>query len=290
MSKISLLNRKRTSELTPSLEKVVLEKKDELLALKWEALNQDAKITGKLFDLPLQQLCSDPNQPRKVFKNIDALSRSIREQGLLQPILVRPKNKEGLYQIIVGERRFQAAQLAGLLTMPCIVREKEDANTLILQLLENDQREQVSLLEEAHALSTLIDQMGLSKKDIAKELGREPAWISIRLGLLHAPTSLKQLIVDGHIEDLRTLHELRKLHEESPTLFDEVVQKIKSREGVGSHRDLLHRVRASKVVQTTPRILKIEYKKGCLCLFLEGKRKPLEFNLDPLVLTQLQVF
>lgn len=288
MAKVSLLNRKRVSELGQGPNKVVLEKKDELLALKLEALNADAKVTGKLLDLSLEHLRSDPHQPRKVFKNIEALSQSIREQGVLQPILVKPKDKQGYYQIIVGERRFQAAQLAGLQTLPCIVREREDANTLILQLLENDQREQVSLLEEAHALSKLIDQMGLSKKDIAKELGREPAWISIRLGLLDAPKALKTLIMDGKVEDLRTLHELRKLHEEDPALFEEVVHKIRSADVVGSHRDLLRRVRASKKLHITPRILKVEYKNGRLFLFLEGKRKSVEFDVDPVVLKQLK--
>lgn len=288
MAKVSLLNRKRASELAPGLDQVVLEKKDELLALKWEALNADAKIMGKLFDLPLRLLRADPDQPRKVFKNIEALSRSIQEQGVLQPIVVKQKDPLGQYQIIVGERRFQAAQRAGLQTLPCIVREREDASTLILQLLENDQREQVSPLEEAQALAKLIDELGLSKKEVAKELGREPAWISIRLGLLNAPKTMKALVIDGKVEDLRTLHELRKLHEEDAALFDEVVQKIRNADNVGSHRDLLRRVRASKTIGVIPRILKVEYQKGRLYLFLEGKRKALEFEVDQVVLKQLQ--
>jgi ParB family chromosome partitioning protein len=290
LSKISLENRKRSGQLSASLEQISQEKKDHLLALKLQALNDVAVASGQLFDLPLSLIVPDPDQPRKTFKNIDILAASIREQGLLQPILVRPKNAAGCYQIIVGERRYQASKLAGLTTLPCIIRDKEDAHTLVLQLLENDQREQVSPFEEAAALDKLIQQMGLSKKEVAKELGRDPAWVSMRLGLLDAPFEIKTLVDEGVVQDLRSLHELRKLSKEDHPLFEQVVDKLKHQDFQGSYRDLLRQARSQKTVDVLPRILKAEHQNGQLFLFLEGKRKPQIFEIDLTVLKQLKHF
>ncbi len=177
MSKISLQNRKRTAEMSETVSRLNQSKKEELLALKLQSLNEAAEISGKLLDLAITQIFPDPNQPRKTFKNMDSLAKSIEEQGLIQPIVVKALGPKQ-YQIVVGERRFHAAKLVGLTTMPAIVRDEEDADTLILQLLENDQRDQVSPLEEAQALQKLIEKMSLSKQDIAKELGRDSHWIS----------------------------------------------------------------------------------------------------------------
>lgn len=290
-AKISLNDRRRSSELSHKMGNVNQEKKDQLLALKLQALNDAAEATGKLFDLPIQLVCPDPHQPRKVFKNIDSLAKSIQEQGILQPIVVRPKNTEtGFYQIIVGERRYQAAKLAGLGTLPCVIREQADVSTLILQLLENDQREQVSVLEEAHALRQLIHEMGLSQQALAKELGRDGPWISLRLGLLDAPQAVKCLIEEGVVHDLRTLHELRKLHEEDPSLFSKVEHQLRTGQFQGSHRELLRQTRESKQVAAVPRVLKMEYEAGSLCLFVEKKRNPLIFKLDPELLSSLFSF
>ena len=142
IKQISLEGRKRISELDGGVADMITEmKKDELLALKLAAMNEDAKSTGTLQSLPLDKVKPDPNQPRKTFRNIDALAASIREQGIIQPIIVTAKQEsDGCYRIIAGERRYLAAKQAGLSTIPCIIREADDANIVILQLLENDQR------------------------------------------------------------------------------------------------------------------------------------------------------
>lgn len=284
--KISLQNRQRTREFTQGIDKVTQEKKDQLLAMKLQELNDTAVAAGKLFELPLNLIYPDPDQPRKTFKNMQALTDSVREQGVLQPILVKPKSDEsGLYQIIVGERRYQAAKMAGLLTLPCVIREKVDASTVILQLLENDQREQVSLLEEARAVAKLVDQMGVPKHELARELGRDPSWISLRLGLMDAPPEIQALAEDEIVQDLRTLHELRKLQAENAPSFKTVLRKLREQDFQGSHRELLRKTRAAKTA--TPRILKIEHHDGRLFLFIEKKRKPLEFQVDHDVLSLL---
>jgi ParB family transcriptional regulator, chromosome partitioning protein len=283
MKKISLQNRKRTAEMSETVSRLNQTKKDELLALKLESLNTTAKKAGHFLVLSINALHPDPNQPRKTFKNIENLAASIKEQGLLQPIVVKPLGEDA-YKIIVGERRYHAAKLAGLTEISAIIREEEDADTLILQLLENDQRDQVSPLEEAQALEKLIEKMGLTKQAIAKELGRDSHWISMRLGLIHANPQIKALIGSEKIADLRTLHELRKLSEEEPALFNSVLRKINSLDFSGSYRDLIRDTRLHKKEAILPHVLKAEYHEGVLSLFLAGKRKPMLFALDAEIL------
>jgi ParB family transcriptional regulator, chromosome partitioning protein len=288
LKKILLQNRKRTSEFSQEVEQIGLEKKDELMGLKLKALNDIAEASGKLFELPINQLICDPNQPRKQFINLESLAESIREKGILQPIVVKPRDKEGHYKIIVGERRYHAAKLAGLKVLPCIIREEEDANTLILQILENDQREQVPPLEEAEALDRLIKVMGLSKKQIAKELGRDAAWISIRIGLLECSEAIRELVRNGRITDLRTLHELRQLEQEHPKRALEALKRFQEQDFVGNFRSLLQDLRAQKQGASRKslsdgsyhRVKRDELKGDQWWLHLEGKRRPLKLLLD----------
>lgn len=288
MKKILLQNRRRTSEFSHEVEQIGLDKKDELMSLKLKAMNDIAEASGKLFELPLHQLTPDPNQPRKQFVNLDGLCESIREKGILQPIIVKPRNKEGLYQIIVGERRYHAAKLAELKVIPCIIREEEDANTLILQILENDQREQVPPLEEAEALDRLIKVMGLSKKQIAKELGRDATWISMRMGLLECSEAIMELVRSGRITDLRTLHELRQLEQENPKRALEALQRFQEQNFVGNFRSLLQDLRSQKQGASRSslsdgayhRVKRDELKGNQWWFYLEGKRRPLKLLLD----------
>lgn len=285
MSKTLLQNRKRTSEMSTAVNEINQIKKDELMALKLQSLNAIAESTGQLLNLDIAMIRPDPNQPRKTFKGIESLAHSIKEQGLLQPIVVKAQGKG--YQIIVGERRFRAAQMAGLTKIMAILREKEDADTLILQLLENDQRDQVSPLEEAEALHNLIEKMGLSKQAVAEELGRDSAWVSLRLGLRNANPKIKALIEGEKISDLRTLHELRKLSEEDPKLFEKVLEKIEDLEPSGGYRHLISETRKKHKEQGIPKVLKAEYTDGALALYVEGKRKPVVFAIDHEILKQL---
>lgn len=274
--------------MSQEVEKLNQTKKEELLALKLQSLNQVAETAGTLLHLAITAIHPDPDQPRKTFKNIEGLAKSIEEQGVLQPIVVKPQGKDH-YQIVVGERRFRAAQLAGLTEIPAIIREEEDADTLILQLLENDQREQVSPLEEAQALQKLIETMGLSKQQIAKELGRDSAWISLRVGLLNANSKIKNLIITEKISDLRALHELRKLSEEDPALFEKVLHKIDDLEPSGGYRHLIRTTRKAQSEQNINKVLKAEYQDGALSLYVEGKRKPVIFAVDHSILKQLSL-
>lgn len=287
MKKISLFGRKRTAELAE--DEVVDTKKDELLALKLEQINAEARSTGTLQMLPTKLIRPDKNQPRKQFRNIESLAKSIEEKGIIQPIIVTTRNLEGCYTIIAGERRYRAARLAKIESIPCIIRDETDANVVILQLLENDQRENVSPLEESDALVKLIEKMRLSKAQVAKELGHDSSWVSIRLGLQKASDDIKALIREGVIEDIRTLHELRKFEEESPLKAQQLMSRLKNNTVSGSYRQVIANARREKkTMRANTRqqsVKNIQFKDGYLMLDVGGSR-PVKYPAEKAVIEQ----
>jgi len=242
MSKISLSNRKRISDLNQKVD-TTSDKKDELLALQLQEINKEAKRVNLLKDIILTELLPDPNQPRKTFRNIDALAKSIEEKGIIQPIIVTPKKEDGFYHIIAGERRFRAAKQAGLHVIPCILREEADSDILILQLLENEQREKVSPFEEADALVELINHKKVPKAQVAKSLGRDPSWISMRLKLAKASSVIRALSKDGFVDDVRTLYELKKLEDDLPQVANEFIRKVRTNRVQGAYRQAIKRAK-----------------------------------------------
>lgn len=122
VKKVSLMNRKVNQKVHDT---VAQEKKDMLRAMQLQELNEQASKVGQLFELPLNIVQPDKDQPRKTFKNIGSLAKSIKENGVIQPIIVTTKKDDGLHYIIAGERRYLASKEAGLTTIPCIVRQDE---------------------------------------------------------------------------------------------------------------------------------------------------------------------
>lgn len=283
MKRSFLFGRKRTKELSRDAAAEVQSKKDQLLALKLQSMNDDAKASGRLLDLPIELIQSDPSQPRKRFRYLEGLSASIKEKGIIQPIIVSRHPDQKQYTVIAGERRLRAAKLAALSTIPCIIREENNAtDTVVLQLLENDQRDGVSPMEESNALLRLIDEMGLTKSQLAKELGRDPSWVSIRLSLQSASEKIKALICDGVVEDARTLHELRKLDIENPTAADELIDKIRNNQLSGSYRNLITAARKRRRTKcpSGKTVHKIEQFGNQLLLYIVGSKHPLQFTLE----------
>ena len=137
----------------------------------------------KVVDLPIERLEPNPYQPRRLFDpdSLKALSDSIAEHGVLQPLVVRPV--DGGYQLIAGERRLRASQLAGLTSVPVVVRRATDQQALLLALLENLQREDLNPLEEAHAYHRLAGDFQLGQDEIARAVGARP----LHRGQLPAP-------------------------------------------------------------------------------------------------------
>jgi ParB family chromosome partitioning protein len=151
---------------------------------------------------PIELLRRNPDQPRRSFpdEEIDGLSASIRQKGLLQPILVRPAaGAPGEYQIVAGERRWRAAQRAGLRDVPIIVRELDDAETLEIAILENVQREDLNPMEEAGGYRALIERFGRTQEAVAQVVGKSRSHIANTLRLLALPDQVQTMVVDGHL-------------------------------------------------------------------------------------------
>lgn len=153
------------------------------------------KSTGQIFLIPQEQIVPNPNQPRKRFDydELEGLAQSIRQNGILQPITVRPTD-ENTFELITGERRLRAARLVGLTKIPAIVTEADDKNSAVYSLIENLQRQDLSFFEEAEAIERLIDNYGLSRDELAKKLGRAQSTISNKLRLLQLSEEMRYRI------------------------------------------------------------------------------------------------
>ncbi len=153
--------------------------------------------------LPLKDIIPNPNQPRRKFseKALEELAASIRSQGILQPLLVRPCGpaKPGKYEIVAGERRWRASQLAGLTEIPVLVRSLSAQDTLAAALIENLQREDLNPIEEAQGIQTLKDEFGLSQDDLAKKLGKSRSAIANSLRLLSLPEAVRKDLAEGRL-------------------------------------------------------------------------------------------
>jgi ParB family chromosome partitioning protein len=150
--------------------------------------------------LPIELLHSNPNNPRKQFKEeeLEDLAKSIREKGLLQPIVVRQR-ADGEYEIVAGERRWRASQRAGLHELPVLIRELSDGETLEIALIENIQRSDLNPLEEARAYGQLLEQFSYTQQQLADSVGKSRSHIANTLRLLTLPESVRSYIEDGKL-------------------------------------------------------------------------------------------
>lgn len=154
-----------------------------------------------LRELPIEQIQPGKYQPRSVFdpERLEELSESIRQQGIIQPIIVRAVGKDR-FEIIAGERRWRAAQLAGVGNIPAIVREVDDEIVIAMALVENIQREDLNPLEEATALRRLVDEFQLTHQEAADAVGRSRSAVSNLLRLLELSEDVRELVDDRHLE------------------------------------------------------------------------------------------
>ncbi|HEX2980362.1 MAG TPA: ParB/RepB/Spo0J family partition protein [Anaerolineaceae bacterium] len=148
-------------------------------------------------------IVTNPRQPRTQFnpERLAELADSIREHGILQPLVVRPGDGEGQYYLIAGERRLKAATLAGLETVPVIVRSAAELEQLELALIENVQREDLSALETAEAYRQLIQDFNLSQEEVAHRVGKSRVSVTNTLRLLNLPESVRKALSDGRISE-----------------------------------------------------------------------------------------
>ena len=146
-------------------------------------------------DVPLERIVPNRFQPRQRFEpgELGQLAESVKQNGVLQPVLVRRK-ADGLFELIAGERRYRAAKLAGLKSIPAVVRNSSDEQSMELALIENLQREDLNPIEEARAYHRLVNEFGLTQEALAQRFGKDRSSIANSLRLLNLPNEIKELI------------------------------------------------------------------------------------------------
>jgi ParB family chromosome partitioning protein len=190
------------------------------------ALLSDRSVTvnEELVEIDLDLIEPNSLQPRTNFDEarLEELAQSIKANGIIQPLLVR-RVENGKYQLIAGERRWRAAQRAGLFNVPCIVREIPDDKMLELALIENIQRQELNAIEEAHAYKRLIETLGLTQELVAQRVGRDRTFITNYLRLLRLPEDI-QLLVEN--EKISTGHARALLGVDDPIIQRKLSNKI----------------------------------------------------------------
>jgi ParB family chromosome partitioning protein len=157
--------------------------------------------TNGLRELPIELVQSNTLNPRKIFneEELDDLVRSVAEKGILQPVVVRPVDDGQSYQIVAGERRWRAAQKAGLHLIPALVRELSDKEVLEIALIENVQRADLNPVEEAHGYQQLIDQFDYTQQQLAESIGKSRSHIANTLRLMALPASVLEALQTGKL-------------------------------------------------------------------------------------------
>jgi len=153
-------------------------------------------------DIPIELLRRNPDQPRKVFseEDIEELAASIREKGVIQPLLVRPApGFAGQYEIVAGERRWRAAQRAGLREMPAVVRALPDAEVLEIAIIENVQRVDLNPIEEALGYKALMERFGRTQDGVADVVGKSRPHVANALRLLNLPEAVQGYVLQGQL-------------------------------------------------------------------------------------------
>jgi ParB family transcriptional regulator, chromosome partitioning protein len=170
----------------------------------------DPQPGEKVAQIPVEEIDANPFQPRKRFDDdrLKELADSIRTDGVLQPVVVRKRGNR--YELVMGERRLQAARLAGVPMMPVVVREVRDADALRLAIVENVQRENLNAIEEAQAYRRLISEFGLSQTDVAGMVGKDRSSVANTIRLLNLPDEVQRMVADatltgGHARALLSL-------------------------------------------------------------------------------------
>jgi ParB family chromosome partitioning protein len=173
-----------------------------LAALLTPSTTAGASGDRDLRQLPVELITPNPRQPRRSFDEgaLIQLAGSLGDRGVLQPVLVRP-SAGGTYELIAGERRWRAAQLAGLPTIPALVRSHDDAESLELALIENMAREDLNPVEEARACALLVEELGLTREEIGRRVGRSRVAVSNLLRLLDLPDEALEMLAAGDLTE-----------------------------------------------------------------------------------------
>jgi ParB family transcriptional regulator, chromosome partitioning protein len=177
--------------------------------------------------IPIEQIDPNPNQPRQVMGDLSELIASIAEKGIIEPLVVRPRGDR--FQIIAGERRYQAAVQAGLHELPVVIRDVDDTEMLELALIENLQRKDLTPFEEAEALHGLADSCGYTHEDLARRLGKSRTSVTESLSLNSMPEEVRNLCRLADISSKSLL--LQVVRQDTPEKMTALIEKIASQGG-----------------------------------------------------------
>ena len=184
---------------------------------------EEAKTNDQIVEIDLSELRANPYQPRKNFDEeaLNELASSIKEHGVFQPIIVK-KSIKG-YEIIAGERRFRASKLAGMKTIPAIVKDFSDEEMMQIALLENLQRENLTSIEEAKAYKSIIESMNITQDELAKKVGKSRSHVTNILGLLKLPASVQDMVLYNKLS-MGHARVLSKL--DDPKTIEDLAQRV----------------------------------------------------------------
>lgn len=212
------------------------------------------KTGGQILLIPQENLHPNPHSARGRYddESLELLADSVRENGILQPLHVRPH--AGGYQVILGERRLRAARMAGLLRIPCVVMELCDRQTALFTLMENRMRQPVSFFEEALAIETLLNRFQFSYETLAKNLGMQKQELMNKQRLLRLPQDIRQTIIDSGLSEQ---HVFLLLRLPSNELRESALQEIIKKKLTAKQTESLIRdtVRKLNHHETAPKIL-----------------------------------
>lgn len=201
----------------------------------------------KYFSCPIEEIRPNREQPRKTFvpEKLEELAASIREKGIIQPLVVR--KLEDHYQLVAGERRWRAAQKAGLREVPVVIQDVSDDTALEMALIENIQREDLNVLEQAEAFHSLMEKFHLSQEEMARRVGKDRSTIANSLRLLKLPLRIKQDIIEdrlsmGHARALLSL--------DDPEMLESVRQEVLGKHlSVRATEALIARLKAKRPIK-----------------------------------------
>lgn len=184
---------------------------------------EEAKTNDQIVEIDLSELRANPYQPRKNFDEeaLNELASSIKEHGVFQPIIVK-KSIKG-YEIIAGERRFRASKLAGMQTIPAIIKHFSDEEMMQIALLENLQRENLTSIEEAKAYKSIIESMNITQDELAKKVGKSRSHVTNILGLLKLPASVQDMVLYNKLS-MGHARVLSKL--DDPKIVEDLAQRV----------------------------------------------------------------
>jgi ParB family chromosome partitioning protein len=210
-------------------------------------------VTSTVTELKITELEANQNQPRRFFEDqaLQELSGSIKEHGVVQPIIVRKLDDS--YQIVAGERRWRAARLAGLKTVPVVVKDYSNVQVMEIALIENLQRQDLNSIEEALAYKSLIEEHDMTQEDISEKIGKSRSAIANTLRLLNLPEEIRSMVVHGkitagHARALLAIEDRKKQMEIAQKIIDQqlnvrdieklVMQKDKTEEKKENKKDV----------------------------------------------------